>query len=172
MGREYLAARLMSADPGVPVKTSWWPRHCRIHRSYLDSVARADVSARALSVNTSLECAGEFELSFFGHRNGIMVEHVQLELDFVRAAYGGDAVALEQIGRELDGNARRQVATFNETVKNFPSTRYAYLLSRHLSGVMSTVSVALSGGEAEVKKADADAQKTTIALAGLMTEWF
>lgn len=167
MGKDWLVSRLL--DGSVAGRMSWWPRHATDVAWYLTVVGFPQ--GRKLAYDTLIRGCAEWE-DFLPEkaRQGLMGEHVRLEMELIEAAVKPDIQAIDRLGRDLFNNAARQANLFGEFFALFPKERYRVLVAEHILHVTQAVKMGIEG-KFDYNTAG-QLRRNTMPLAAFTAEWF
>lgn len=163
------AKGLAAGTIDAPPRTSWWPRHTRgIHKYLVLSGGKTPNGRHAVVDTLRLEAREWEELVPKNAKQGIMDEHVGLEIDLVDAVRNGNTKRLEELGKKLLSNSTYMTAALGIAIPEFPEKSFRQLLVNHVSLYAMAVRKDMEGIVASKKEVEAN----TIQLAALTAEWF
>jgi hypothetical protein len=153
----------------APAKTSWWPRHTRGMMRYLALSGQKTPQARVEISSTLKKGAQEWEAMIpKTAQQGLMIEHVALEIALVDAVRLNREEDIDGIGKKLFANTNQLSAVLGIAVVEFPEENFKRLFMDHVGLYAGSVRKKIEG----VVVQSAEMESNMLQLAGFTAEWF
>lgn len=175
---EYFATKLVSGTALASKMALWWLKHCHASTELLAACADSMGNERDLAHAFS-KISEEWEAAVpsakprrSGSDVGLMVEHSLLETDLIYAVLTNNVQAISRVADQMMDNAKVHGIRYTQSIQNFPSTRFSYLIQEHVELFVEAVRSRFDRNAPAAAKCAKAMDDNAVALAALTAEWF